>query len=285
VLCAYALLAPALILILALLAYPLGWMISTSLTDRSVRSLSTSYIGLRNYLQLISDPAFWAAARHTISYIVLTAVLKLAVGVGVAFALFRPFRGRSLVFMAAFLPWAYPGGIALLGWDRFLNPPVHTAYSEWTTHLAVGVDRWLGTGAWGFLSVVVFNVWRGGSFTGIFLLAALNALHQDLFDYAALEARNGWRHFWMVMVPLLRPYLALAAYLSLTSAVVDLGTVWLQTGGRDLYPIVWTLSLHYALLGGQWGQGAALSLILLPLLLAALVGCYRLFEPLEEGPA
>src|SRR5262249_17457207 len=148
---------------------------------QSARNLSTSYVGLRNYLQLISDPEFWAAARHTAAYIALTAALKLAAGVGVALALFRPFRGRPLVFLAAFLPWAYPGGIALLGWDRFLSPPVHTAYSEWTTHLAVVVDQWLGNGAWGFLSVVVFNVWRGGSFTGIFLLAALNALHQDLF--------------------------------------------------------------------------------------------------------
>lgn len=282
---AYALLSPALVLVLGLLGYSLGWMVVTSLTDRSVRHLSTSYIGFRNYLQVAGDPAFWSAAWHTIGYIVLTGILKLAAGVGVALALFRPFPGRPLVFLAAFLPWAYPGGIALLGWERFLSPPVHTAYSETMTHLAVWVEGRLGNGAWGLFSLIVFNIWRGGAFTGIFLLAALNALHHDLFDYAALEVRSGWRYLWMVVVPLLRPYLALAAYLSFTGAVGDLGTAWLQTGGRAVYPVVWTVSLQDALVGGQWGKGAALSLILLPLLVVILFGCYRLFEPLEEDPA
>jgi len=167
--------------------------------------------------------------------------------------------------------------------DVYKRQPVHTAYSPLMADLGLFFDTWLGNGTWGFLSIVVFNVWRGGSFTGIFLLAALNGIPQGLFDYAALEVRGGWRKFWMVTVPLLRPFLALAAVLSFTTAVADLGNAWLQTGHRNVYPIIWTQSYQYAISGGQWGKAAALSLIILPALMVILLACYRVIEPLEDG--
>jgi ABC-type sugar transport system permease subunit len=151
--------------------------------------------------------------------------------------------------------------------------------------LRFAFDGVFGIGAWRFLSLVIFNVWRGGSFAGIFLLAALNGIPQDLFDYAALEVRNGWRKFWMVTVPLLRPFLALAAFLSIVSAVADLGNVYMLSGFRITYPIIWTQAFDLAITGGQWSKAAALSLVLLPVLAAVLCVCYRLFEPLEEDPA
>ena len=59
----------------------------------------------------------------------------------------------------------------------------------------------------------------------------------------------------------------------------------MMTGGRIVYPIVWTQAMHDALIGGLWGKSLALSLIPLPVLLLILLVCYRLFEPLEEDPA
>jgi hypothetical protein len=73
--------------------------------------------------------------------------------------------------------------------------------------------------------------------------------------------------------------------LSVATAVNDLSNIWLQSGQRDVYPIVWTQSMQLALVGGQWGNAAAESLILLPLLVLILLVCYRLLEPLEEDPA
>jgi multiple sugar transport system permease protein len=273
------------LLVFGVLAYPLVWETWISLTNFSVQQTSQAFVGLSNYAAVIHDRGFWRTTANTLGYLTLTTVLKLVVGMGVALVLARPFPGRPLVFLAAFLPWAYPASVALLGWYWFMLPPVHAAYSPQLSSLRFFFDTRLGDGTWGFLSLILFNVWRGGSFIGIFLLAALNAVPHDLFEYAALEARSVWRKFWMVTVPLLRPFLALATFLSLTSAVADLGNAWSQSGHRIVYPIVWTQAMHYALLGGQWGKGAALSLILVPVLLVILLVCYRLFEPLEEDIA
>ncbi|HYM91340.1 MAG TPA: sugar ABC transporter permease [bacterium] len=283
VLAAYLLLAPAVVLILGPLAYPIAWEGWVSVFNFSTQQTRPTFIGLHNYGELLQDSAFWWATANTAGYIVLTSILKLAIGVGVALALARPFPGRPFVFLAAFLPWAYPASVALIGWYWFIIPPVHAAYSPFLAALQFTIDRWLGDGTWGFLSVVALNTWRGGSFTGIFLLAALNGIPQDVFDYAALEVRSGWRRFWMVTVPLLRPFLALATFLSFATAVTDLGNVWFQSGQRIVYPIVWTQAMQDALIGGQWGKASALSLILLPVLIVFLLACFRLFEPLEES--
>lgn len=282
---AYLLLAPAVLLVLGVLAYPLGWEVWISLTDAFVGRTSTAFVGLANYAAALHDPAFWRAAANTLGYLVVTTVLKLAVGTAVALLLWRPFPGRPLVFIAAFLPWAYPGGLGLVGWYWFMIPPLHTSYSLFMSNLRYATDNLLGWETWRFLTLVVFNIWRGGSFVGIFLLAALNGIPQDLFDYAALEVRSGWRRFWMVIVPLLRPFLALAAFLSVVATVADLGLVYMLSGQRITYPIVWSQAFDLAIIGGQWGKAAALSLILLPVLVLILFVCYRLFEPLEEDPA
>jgi ABC-type sugar transport system permease subunit len=281
---AYLLLAPAVLLVFGVLAYPLGWSLWLSLTNFTVQDPSKAFVGLANYAGILGDTTYWRSAVNTIGYLLVTTVLKLALGVGAAVLLARPFPGRAFVFLLAFLPWAYPGGLGLVGWYWFIIPPLHTAYSLAMSNLRFAFDLWFGIGAWRFLSLVIFNVWRGGSFVGIFLLAALNGVPQDLFDYAALEVRNGWRKFWMVTVPVLRPFLALAAFLSIVSAIADLGNVYMLSGFRITYPIIWTQAFDLAITGGQWGKAAALSLILLPLLTAILFVCYRLFEPLEEDP-
>src|SRR5205807_2883730 len=88
------------------------------------------------------------------------------------------------------LPWAYPGGVTVVAWYWMLNPPLITSYSLAAGHLKQAVDGAFGSGAWAFGSVALFNVWRGGSFTAVFLLAGLNAIPRELFEYAALETRS-----------------------------------------------------------------------------------------------
>ena len=80
---AYLLLAPALLLLLTVLAYPIGWEVWTSLTDLSpLKDGSTAYVGLANYRRLLADADFWQAVFVTVGYAVVTSVVKLALGLG-----------------------------------------------------------------------------------------------------------------------------------------------------------------------------------------------------------
>jgi len=283
---AYLLLSPAVLLLLSVLAYPVGWEVWTSLTDLSpLKSGAAEFVGLENYRRLAGDPEFWRAAAITIAYAIVTTLAKLGLGIGFALLLARPFRGRALVFLAIFLPWAYPASVSVIGWYWTLNPPISTAYSVAMGNVKYVVDGMLGGGAWSFLSVTLFNVWRGSSFIGVFLLAGINAVPAELFECAVLESKSAWRRFWLVTVPLLKPFLALAIFLSLTTAFADLANVWMLTGGRIVYPIIGTHAYWLAIRGGQFGPASALSLTLVPFLLAVLVLLFRAFDGAERERA
>jgi len=122
---AYLLLSPAVLLLLTVLAYPLGWEIWTSFTSLSpLQDGGTAFVGLENYRRQFSDSQFWSATAVTLVYAVVTSAAKLALGLGFALLLARPFRGRTLVFLALFLPWAYPASVSVIGWYWTLSPPI-----------------------------------------------------------------------------------------------------------------------------------------------------------------
>ena len=282
---AYGLMAPALLLVLGVLAYPLAWEVWISLTSFSVREQGREFVGLANYRAMLGDALFWRAIAVTVVYFLVTTGAKLALGLGMALLLARPSRLRAVVFLAVFLPWAYPGGVTVVAWYWMLNPPLITSYSLVAGHIKQAVDGALGPGAWAFVSVALFNIWRGGSFTAVFLLAGLNAIPTELFDYAALETRSAWQRLRHVTVPLLRPFLALAAFLSVTGAFADLANVWLLTGGRIIFPVVGTYAYWLGIRNGQFAEAAAWSLSLVPLLALALLVLFRWFDPPAEQPA
>jgi multiple sugar transport system permease protein len=283
---AYLLLAPALLLLATALAYPIGWEVWTSFTDLSpLNDGPTAFVGLDNYRRLAADPGFWRVAGITVGYAAATSAVKLALGLGFALLLARPFRGRALVFLAIFLPWAYPASVSVIGWYWTLSPPIPTAYSVVMGNLKYTVDRLLGGGAWAFTSVTLFNIWRGSSFIGVLLLAGINAIPPELFECAALESKSAWRRFWLVTVPLLKPFLALAVFLALTTAFADLANVWMLTAGRIVYPVLGTHAYWLAIHGGQFGPASALSLTLVPFLLAVLFLLFRMFDPPERERA
>ncbi len=283
---AYLLLAPAVLLLAVVLAYPVTWEIWISLTNFSpLNETGKAFVGLENYRSLLSDPGFWHATTVTVGFALVTTVVKVMLGVAFALLLARPFRGRALVFLAIFLPWAYPAGVSVIGWYWTLNPPTTTAYAPFMGQLKYVVDSAFGSGAWAFVSVILFNIWRGSSFIGVLLLAGINAIPPELFECALLESKSPWRRFRLVTVPLLKPFLALAAFLSLTSAFADLANVWMLTAGRIVFPVVGTHAYWLAVKSGQYGPASALSLTLVPFLLAVLLVLFRLFDPPQQEAA
>jgi multiple sugar transport system permease protein len=282
---AYLLLSPTVFILATVLAYPLGWELWASFSNLSpLRDGGSAFVGLANYRQHLADPAFWRAAVVTVAYAAVTMAAKLALGLGFALLLARPFRGRALVFLAVFLPWVYPAGVSVMGWFWTLSPPLRTAYAPFMGQLKNSVDSAFGGGAWAFTSVILFNIWHGSSFIGVLLLAGINAIPPELFECARLDSDRWWPRFRLVTMPLLRPFLALGAFLSLSSAFADLANVWMLTAGRIVFPVIGTQAYWLAVQGGQFGPASALSLMLVPFLLAALLLLFRYFDT-EPGSA
>src|SRR5581483_3043253 len=181
-----------------------------------------------------------------------------------------------------FVPWAFPASFSAFAWYWLLMPPFHAFYT-----LDVLAARWwleglFGMGAWQVLSIAVMNVWRGSSIIGVFVLAGLNAIPEELLDYARLEARGWWQSFWQVVVPLSRRFLVLAILVALVITYTEYVSMYVETGGRITVPVVGTLAFRAAIQEGDTGLGAALALIQLPVVIALALACLHLVEGRER---
>lgn len=261
----YLLCLPALAAVLGLLAWPVAFDVGISLTNAADFQASGDFIGLANFAAIAADPGFWEAARNTLVLVGLTAVLQLTVGVLTGLLLWWRFIGRRLVFVAVFIPWAFPSSFSAFAWYWLMTPPFVSFY----THQALQVRFWLeslfGGGAWAVLSIALMSIWRGSSIIAIFALAGFNAIPEELLDYGRLEARSAWRFFWSVMVPLNRRFLLLGALVAVVISYLDFVSIYLETGGRVTFPLIGTQAYMEGIFGGRVGYAAALTVTQLPI--------------------
>jgi multiple sugar transport system permease protein len=273
-------LAPALAFVLGVIAYPLGLEAWLSLTDATPGQDGT-FVGLTNYAYLVGQPVYLQALMNTAVYVVSSTLIKAVLGVGMALALARDFRGRRLVYALCFLPFVFPASVGTAAWYYLLSN-VHGAfnYALLSAHLVTEQIAFLGSGPGPMLSVVTVNVWHGTALFGILCLAALRSTPVNLLDAAATDGATGPQRFLRIQLPLLRPALILAGLLSVVGNFGDFPIIYLLTGGGPLgkTDIVSTFAFSTALNAGDIGTGAAIALSVIPVYVAVLLVAFRLVE-------
>lgn len=272
----YLLAAPAIILVVGVIAYPVAAEAWQSLTDATVASPG-HFVGLQEYAVILRSPVFWAAAWNTAWFAGLTTLGQLGLGFVIACLLFGRLPGRDVALLLFLLPWLLPAVLTAIALHLMLNPEVYVVDWLWLSQRSLP----LATGlleVWPMTRMILIAIWRGSGFFGIFILAGLNRIAPDLLDYADLEGSRGWARLRMVYLPLLRPTIVVALILSLSSTLADFTNQWLLTGGREVTNILGTLAYETGLTLGQYGQAAATSLVLLPVILALALVLFRQLE-------
>jgi multiple sugar transport system permease protein len=281
----YLLCLPAFMVVFGLLLYPVLFDVRLSLTDASGFEVGGHFVGLRTYARVFHDPVYWEAARNTVVLVLATAAVELVVGLLTALLLWWRFWGRSLVFLAVFVPWAFPSSFSAYAWYWLLLPPFHSFYTEQAIQAKFWLEGIFGNGAWQVLSMALMNVWRGSSIIAIFLLAGFNAIPEELLDYGRLETRSRWRYFWRVVLPLNRRIAALAVVVALTITYIDFVSMYAGSGGRIVVPLVGTMAYTAGIFGGQTSYAAALIVTQLPVaFLLAWVGLRFIERATRPGP-
>lgn len=271
-----AMLAPAAVLSLGLLAYAIGLEAWFSVSDAGPGTDGV-FVGLANFQFLAGLDSFWQAVENTAIYTCTSTALKLALGLAMALALARPFAGRRLVYAALFLPFIFPVVLGTIAWFFLLsNVNGGVNWLLMRAHLIAQPFEW--TGRLPMVSVVAVSVWHGTALFGVLLLAALRSIPRDLLDAAAVDGAGQMRRFAHIVVPYLGPAALLGVVLSLLGNFGDYAIVELLTRGGPLgrSQIVSTFAFENALLSGYVGLGAAVALVMVPVYVAALVVAHRL---------
>lgn len=280
----YWLALPAFATVFLLLGYPLLYDLLLSLTGAREFSASGPFVGLDNYRQLLATPGFWTGVRFLAFWIPVTVVLEVLVGLATALLLWWRFWGRTLLFLAVFIPWAFPSAFSAFAFYSMFVPPFPAFYQHDAVLVRFWFDDRFGAGTFDFLAYCVMITWRLSSIMAIFLLAGLNTIPRDLLDYARLEARSPFVYLLRVIVPLLRRYLVLAVMVGAVITFVGFDSIYIESGQRTITPIVGTLAYMHGIEFGQTGYAAAVNVASLPFLLLVAVVGLRWIGPDRQAP-
>ena len=228
---ALLLMAPALLLLLAVFVWPLldyAWL---SLQAQSVfTGLQPEPVGLANWQRLLADGRFWQDAGQTLRFAVVSVGLELVLGLGFALLLHQRWRGRGVVRTLTLLPWALPTTVMALGWRWILNDP-NGPINTLLQSLGLASVPFLASPQLAWQSTVLADVWKTTPFVALLLLAGLQMIPADLYEAFALEGGSPWQSLWRVTLPLLRPYIFIVLLFRLAQALGVFDLVVVLTGG------------------------------------------------------
>ncbi|MFK8033125.1 MAG: carbohydrate ABC transporter permease [Hyphomicrobiales bacterium] len=266
----YMFLAPAVVILAIALLYPIGYMIYASFLDwnPSQRIGEAEFVGVRNYINLLSDESFRESLFVTLKFAAIVVSLEMVVGVGLALLLDRNIRGMSVLRTLFILPMMIAPIVVGLMW-RYMYHPTVGIFNRTLKSLGFESVPWLSDGSWAFASVVIADVWQWTPFIFILSLAALQSLPRSTLEAARIDGASGWQQIIHIKLPLMMPVLIVTCLLRLIDAFKVLEVVLVLTnGGPGLSTEI--LSLRISRTASEFrelGEAAAMSNYLLILLL------------------
>ncbi|WP_017317805.1 carbohydrate ABC transporter permease [Mastigocladopsis repens] len=270
---AWIFLLPALLLLLFVFGYPIVrafWL--SFFTQNLGTKLQPVFSGWENYARIAGDGRFWQSFWTTTVFTIITVVVELLLGLGIALVLNQRFFGRGVVRTIAILPWALPTALIGLAWAWIFNDQFGVVNDLLLrlNLMKTGIN-WLGEPTLAMIAVIVADVWKTTPFISILLLAGLQSISPDLYEAHAIDGATPWQSFYQMTLPLLMPQILIAMLFRFAQAFGVFDLIAVMTGGGpggatevvSLY--IYSTVMRYL----DFGYGAALVVCTFMLLIAA----------------
>lgn len=263
----YVFLVPALLLVGAVILYPLASGVVLSFHNAQLlRPGRDGFVGLDNYLALLSDPVAWTALVNTVIWVGGSVLLQIGVGIGVALLLDGRYRGVGAVRVLVLLPWFLPSVVVAHMWSMMLDARFGVLNDILVRMGILGAPQaWFADPATALLSVMFIELWWSVPFFALFLLAGLQAVPEDLVDATRVDGASSLQRFRYLTLPFVRPVIVVAAVLQVIRLANSPDLLNILTGGGP-GRVSMTLSLYAfrtAYSKFDFGYAAAISVVLL----------------------
>lgn len=228
----WLLVAPAVLLILALSVYPLLFSIWVLFVNYDFTVPGHAFVGFRNFTRVLADPVARWSLWVTVLLAVINVTVEFLLGLALALALVRNFRGRGIIMSLLIIPLFISPVIVGQAWALMLQRPFGP--TNYVLSQILGYDvtiGWLTQAPWNFIAIIIADVWQWTPFMFVILLAGLTAIPPNLYEAAELDGVDGWRAFWWITLPQLAPMIMLAITFRILDAVRLFDTIYVMTGG------------------------------------------------------
>lgn len=268
---AYLMNAPALVAILALVAYPIGYSFWLSLQRYNLKlPADQAFIGLGNYVSLFSDADFLNSIKISAIFSLLVVALTMVLSVALALVLNEAFPGRGVLRSLVLLPWAMPGVVNGLMWRWIFDPKIGVLNGALTQlHVIHTYQSWLISPVSAFLLSAVAQVWNLLPLAVVILLAGLSTIPAELYDAAMVDRAGVIQRFRQVTLPWLLHPLLIVLILETMNAFRSFDTIYVLTNGGpgNATDVIALLSVRTVLTYTNFGLGDAYAYVIMAITL------------------
>ncbi len=284
----YLLIAPAFLALFGVIGYPLirAFLMSLHEIILTDPGLGQPYVGLANYVASITNPLFAGALWRSAVWTGVNLVIQMVLGLAIALVLNEPFPWRGLARGITLIPWVTPSVVSVLTW-RWMYDAQFGVINAALVGLGIVSQPvvWLGNTQTALWAVIGESIWKGTPFVAIMLLAALQAVPNELYDVAKVDGANAWKRLTHITLPLILPTLIIAATLTTIFTFNNFNAIWLMTQGGPLHATETLTILVYnqAFVAFDMGQATAIGMITFFILLVfvAIFGRYYIKSELN----
>jgi multiple sugar transport system permease protein len=285
----WAFLAPVVLYLLAFYAYPLYRNLDLSLRTYTVRSFvqgGAPFAGFDNYANVLGHPTFAPALAHTVVFTLVSIVFQFSIGMALAVFFVQSFPLSATLRAVFLVPWLLPLIVSASTWSWMLNSD--SGIVNWALALiGVAPVNWLTSPGWSLVSVIIANIWIGIPFNLVVLYSGLQGIPATIYEAARLDGASGWKLFWWITFPLLRPVSAITLLLGLVYTLKVFDIIWIMTRGGPANSsttfATWSYQLGFGNLLPQFGPGAAVGNLLIIMALVFGLIYIRLQRRQEES--
>jgi multiple sugar transport system permease protein len=267
-----ALMAPAVVYLILVVAYPLVLAFVYAFSDATTGSQSLHFAGLQTFIAAVKDPVFLTTLRNTFVFTAISQALVVILSTVLAFVLTASFRGRWFVRFLVLLPWTTPVALSAVIWlwmlDSIFSP------FDWFAQLLHIVPPgghivFLGQSDLAMGSVIALQTWRILPLATVILMAGLSAIPAEVSDAAEVDGAGFWRRLFGITLPLLSPVMTVALLFGIVFTFTDMAAVFVLTGGGpgNATQVLASWAFYKGINGGNLAVGAADALIMFPVLL------------------
>jgi multiple sugar transport system permease protein len=254
--------APVVIFLAVFFVYPIIRGFVLSMQDFGPSSFITGdadFVGVDNYVTVVTDPIFGTIAWHTVLFTVVSLAGQFIIGMALALFFSRRFPLSATFRSLILLPWLLPLIVSATAWRWIFDQQFGVL------NAAIGSQvGWLTDPAVSLWAVIIANIWLGIPFNMVLLHGGLQGIPESLYEAAALDGASRWRSFWSITWPLLRPVTAVTLLLGLVYTIKVFDMIWILTKGgpANSSHTIATWAYEQSFTDLQFGVGAAAGEIL-----------------------
>ncbi|QOL35437.1 sugar ABC transporter permease [Bifidobacterium lemurum] len=245
---------------LVFLAYPIAKAFAGSLHYWNPMTGAYDWVGLENFVSILTDPLFWQSMWNTFYFSFFAVVFRIALGLGIAVMLWSQLAKCKTAFRTLFyMPTITPLVAVSLVWVWMYDPQFGLIDKLFGVHI-----NWLNDPQWALPAIIIMTVWKDFGYATVLYLAALMNVPVDVLEASQIDGANGWQRFWHIIMPLIRPttmFVFITSLITYFQAYVQILMMTEGGPGNKTYTISY-LIYDRAFVNYDFGTASAMSVVL-----------------------